>query len=388
MNLELFVQRAELLHKHLADLYQTATVLPWIPSELLPEAFKELYTTSRMVQLAAEELYQQNEELLQNRNLLETQRQHYQNLFEFAPAAYLVTNEKGIIKEANRAASQLLNVAQNFLVGKPIINFIPREQHQHFYSTLNQIGKSEQVREILLQLKPRHDDYFDAYLTVQSVSQPHGKETNLHWLLRKISEHQRIESTAIQNHTDLIENSPIHKYSKGENIPLNPLLIWCVRQGLVKLSTFYETGAERLTGLATKGMVFGSTMTSLPIYQATALADVELVSIYTSEIAVVPSLNEILLPKINQRLQQTQSFLFIAGKGKVQDRLHHLLELLKQQIGEPFPGGTRLTFRLTHEDMASACATTRVTITRLLGQFQEQGLISFDDKKHIICKHS
>lgn len=57
MNIELFCQRAELLHKYLADLYQTAIVLPWIPSDLVPEAFKELHHILNKLQVAAEELY-------------------------------------------------------------------------------------------------------------------------------------------------------------------------------------------------------------------------------------------------------------------------------------------------------------------------------------------
>jgi hypothetical protein len=42
-------------------------------------------------------------------------------------------------------------------------------------------------------------------------------------------------------------------------------------------------------GLATSGMVFGSSMTSLTIYQAMVLEDVELVSIYVAEIIAPPS---------------------------------------------------------------------------------------------------
>jgi uncharacterized circularly permuted ATP-grasp superfamily protein len=57
VNIELFCQRAELLHKYLADLYQTAIVLPWIPSDLVPEAFKELHHILNKLQVAAEELY-------------------------------------------------------------------------------------------------------------------------------------------------------------------------------------------------------------------------------------------------------------------------------------------------------------------------------------------
>ncbi|ADI64390.1 helix-turn-helix domain-containing protein [Trichormus azollae] len=387
MNIELFYQRAELLHQYLADLYQTAIVLPWIPSDLVPEAFKELKYTSNKLQLAAEELYHQNEELIQTRNLLETERQHYQELFEFAPDGYLVTNQQGIIQKANHTAAQLLNIAQNFLVGKPIINFIPREQYQHFYSELIQISQSPQTREILLSLKPRHGHYFNASLKVKSLVKNEQQSVTLYWLIRKITGLQQVKSTAVQDQKYLIGDRPINKHSKGESIVLNPLLIYYVVQGVVKLSTLCDTGKEVLTGLVTSGMLFSSSMTSLPIYQGTAITDIELVSIYISELTVLPSLSHILLPKIQQRLQQTESLLVIAATKKVEDRLLYLLEILKQQIGEPIPGGTRLTFRLTHQDIANACYTTRATITRLFTQLQKQGVISFDEKKHIICKN-
>ncbi|MBD2694039.1 PAS domain-containing protein [Anabaena catenula] len=386
MNIEKFVQRAELLHQRLADLHQTASVLPWIPSDLVPEAFKELYTTSKILQLEVQELYQHNEELIQTHKLLEADRQHYQHLFEFAPDAYLVTNAKGIILEANRAATKLLNISQHFLVGKSIISFITLEQHQYFYEQLIQISKSQKVRGILLPLKPHHGNSFKAALTVTSAKHQPRKSSKLYWLIRDISEYQPRESATVENQKNLIEHRPVHKYSKGETISLNPLLIWYVCKGVVKLSTFCETDQEVLTGLATEEMVFGSSMTSLPIYQATALTDVELVSIYLSEITLFSAISHTLLPKIQQRLQQTESFLVIAGRRRVKDRLHHLLELLKQQVGKPVPEGIRLSIRFTHEDMASSCCTTRATITRLIGKLQKQGIITFDHKKHMIFR--
>ncbi len=386
MNIEQFIQSTEALHSHLADLYQTASVLPWIPPELLPQAFKELYSTSKMVQLAAEELYQQNEKLIQTRNWLETERQRYQDLFEFAPDGYLVTNAEGIIQEANLAAAQLLNVSRQLLIGKPIVNFVHLEERQPFLCELSQLCQSDRVRELVVRLQQNQGEYFDAGLTVAVVRNHQGSVNSLRWLLRNINERQKKKTELIDNNNDLIQDRPVHKHTKGETIPLNPLVVWYVRQGLVKLNTFCETGEEILIGLATQDMVFGSNMTSLPIYQATALSDVELVSIYVAEIAVDPMLSHILLPKINQRLQQTESFLVIAGKRRVEERLYHLLQLLKQQIGEPVAEGTRLSVRLTHEDIASACCTTRVTITRLMGKLQQQGLISFDSKKYILLK--
>ncbi|MBN3877341.1 MULTISPECIES: PAS domain S-box protein [unclassified Nostoc] len=386
MNIEKFIQRAEVLHKRLADLYQTASVLPWISPDLLPQAFKELYNTSKIVQLAAEELYQQNEELVKTRNWLETERKHYQDLFDLAPDGYLVTNTEGIIQEANLTVAKLLNVSKQFLVGKSMISFVPLEERQHLRSEIIQLSQSNRARELLIRLQQRHGEFFDAALTVAVTRNPQEKATSLRWIVRNITERKRVESAVVKNDSDLFNNRPVDKYSKGETIPLNPLVILYVSQGLVKLSTYCETGEEVLIGLATAGMVFGSSLTSLNIYQATVLADVELVSIYAAEMAASPTLSHTLLPKINQRLQQTESFLVICGRRRVQERLHHLLQLLKREVGETVPEGTRLSVRFTHEDFASACCTTRVTITRLMGKLQEEGIISFDLKKHIILR--
>ncbi|BAZ50549.1 putative transcriptional regulator, Crp/Fnr family protein [Nostoc sp. NIES-4103] len=386
MNIEQFIQRTEALHQRLADLYQTASVLPWIQPDLLPQAFKELYSNSKMVQLAAEELYEQNEELIKTRNLLEAERQRYQDLFEFAPDGYLVTNAEGIIREANVSAAKLFNVPKQFLVGKPMIQFIRLEDRQCFRNEINNLSRADRVRELVLRLHQLNGEAFDAALTVGVVRNQYGRVSSLYWLLRNVNERQRTELVPVETNSGLIQDRPVYKYSKGETIPLNPLVVWYVCQGLVKLSTFCETGEEVLIGLATTQMVFGSNMTSLPIYQATALSDVEIVSICVAEIAATPLLSHTLLPKINQRLRQTEYFLVIAGKRRVEDRLHHLLQLLKQEVGEPFVGGTRLSVRLTHEDIASACCTTRVTVTRLMGKLQQQGLICFDSKKHIILK--
>ncbi|WP_096588644.1 PAS domain S-box protein [Calothrix sp. NIES-2098] len=386
MNLELFFQRTEVLHKRLADLYQTATVLPWVPTEMLPQAFKELHQSSKTLQLAVEELYQQNEELIRTQNFLETERQRYQELFDLAPDAYLVTNASGTIHEANQMAAKVFNVSKQFLVGKPITNFVPIEERQQIRTEINRLSESDINTELLVRLQQRHGDTFNAGLTVATVRNQQGQVISLRWLVRNIAERQQLGSPETKSVSSIIRDRRIYKYSKGDNISLNPLQIFHVCRGWVKLSTFCETGEEVLIGLVGAGTIFGSSMTSLKIYQAIALSDVEIVSIHVSEIAASPHLSHNFLPKINQRLQQTESLLAISGKRQVQERLHYLLEFLKQEIGEPVPGGTRLGARLTHEDIASACCANRVTITRFLSKLKQQGLISFDAQKHMILK--
>jgi CRP-like cAMP-binding protein len=235
-------------------------------------------------------------------------------------------------------------------------------------------------------LQQRHGDCFDAALTVASVRNQQGQVTSLKWLIRNIAGRKQWELPEIKNVTSIIKERRLYKYSKGDSIPLNPLQILYICQGWVKLSTFCETGEEVLIGLAGSGMIFGSSMTSLKIYQAIALSEVELVSIHVSEIAASPSLSHNFLPKINQRLKQTESLLAISGKRQVQERLYYFLQFLKQEIGETVPGGTRLNARLTHADIASACCANRVTITRFLSKLKQESLISFDSQKHMILK--
>jgi CRP-like cAMP-binding protein len=97
-------------------------------------------------------------------------------------------------------------------------------------------------------------------------------------------------------------------------------------------------------------------------------------------------LSQSFLPKITQRLRQTEALLAISGKRQVKERLHYFLQFLKQEIGQPMSQGIRLSVRLTHQDLADACCTTRVTITRLVGKLQQQGKIAFDSKHHMILK--
>ena len=55
------------------------------------------------LRVADEELRVQNDELAASRDMIELERQKYHDLFNFAPDAYIVTDIKGMIREANVA---------------------------------------------------------------------------------------------------------------------------------------------------------------------------------------------------------------------------------------------------------------------------------------------
>ncbi len=167
-----------------------------------------------------------------------------------------------------------------------------------------------------------------------------------------------------------------------------PNQLWVVCRGVVQLGTLYDNGEEALLGLAGPSMPFGLTLTLIRPYHAIALSDVDLMRLTQAEIDQSPMLAQGLFRQLTRRLRQTEAVLAMVGYRRVEDRLRHFLLLLKQEVGYPIPGGTRLTVRLTHQQLANAIGTTRVTVTRLISQLREEGWLSIDRHRHIVLSPS
>jgi CRP-like cAMP-binding protein len=160
--------------------------------------------------------------------------------------------------------------------------------------------------------------------------------------------------------------------------------IWVVCRGVVQLGTLYDSGDEAMLGLACPSMPFGLPLSFIRPYQASALTDVDLMRLTLAEVEQSPMLAQGIFRHLTRRLQQTEAVLAMVGYRRVEDRLRHFLLLLKQEIGQPNNGGTRLSIRLTHQQLANAIGTTRVTVTRLLSQLQEEGWLVVDNTRHIV----
>ncbi|MEY2983805.1 MAG: hypothetical protein RLZZ568_422 [Cyanobacteriota bacterium] len=177
-------------------------------------------------------------------------------------------------------------------------------------------------------------------------------------------------------------------HEKGEVIPLKENGCWQIYRGIVQISQLAANGEEILVGWSQAGSFVGLKLTpsQLDIYQAKALSDVYLRWYSADNIARNPQLSALILNQTLKRLRQAESLLAIAGYKRVDERLQALFQLLAQEMGQPLAGeaGIRLSVRLTHQMLANAIGTTRVTITRLLGELQTQGQVSFDDQRHLV----
>ena len=183
---------------------------------------------------------------------------------------------------------------------------------------------------------------------------------------------------------ELYHGRDLSSFRAGQSIPMQPQGVWVVCRGVVQLSTLYQSGDEALLGLAGPSMPFGLPLTLIDPYQATALSDVDLMGLTIAEIDQSSALAQEVGRHTVRRLRQTEAMLAMAGYRRVEDRLRQLLLLLQMEVGQPVAGGTRLSVRLTHQHLASAIGTTRVTVTRLLGQLRSEGRLLVDANRHII----
>ena len=174
-------ERAEQLRRRAeADPKQVAEVLPDLVQDLL-SALEEL-------QGVQEELRQQNEELATARLAAEAAEREWQDLFEFAPDGYLVTDLRGIVQEANRAAMVLLRVDRQFLLGKPLAVYVRDDERRAFRSLVAQLPELGEKRNWEVSLGPRAGQSLPTVMTVVVVRDLGGKPTVLRWMVRDLSD--------------------------------------------------------------------------------------------------------------------------------------------------------------------------------------------------------
>ncbi len=186
MNVDKFSQQIEELRSRVTRLFQRSTTESNSEQDITKEAFEEL-------QIALEELKVASEELEAARGTVEKERQRYQELFDFAPDGYFVTDIYGTILEANHAATALLNLLERFLIGKPLASFIRRSDHQAFFNYLTQLQQLDRGGEWEVCLQPRKKVCFDVALTVVTVRNKQGLPIALRWLMRDISKRRLLE---------------------------------------------------------------------------------------------------------------------------------------------------------------------------------------------------
>ncbi|MGQ4647934.1 ATP-binding protein [Lyngbya aestuarii] len=204
MNLDNFAQQIQQMRQRVVQLEGQAKESPTLTQRQQPElteiAFEEISIALEELEVANEELHQQNENLLVAYQAVAAESQRYQELFEFAPDGYLVTDPHGVIQEANCAAASLLNTPQELLVGKSLISYVVLEDCSAFYSQLNKLSQrqEEKLQEWEVRFQPPNQAPIANAVKVATIFSGEDKLVGLRWLLRDITERQQVEAEILK----------------------------------------------------------------------------------------------------------------------------------------------------------------------------------------------
>jgi PAS domain S-box-containing protein len=136
-----------------------------------------------------EELRMKQEQWAQVHERLRQEHQVYEDLFNHAPDAYLVTTAGGVIQQANVAASTLLQRQKESLIGKPLLVFVA-DTHKRLY--LDQLERLKMptdmvVQKWVLQIHPTNGTSLSASVNVTAQRDNRKQVVTLRWLIRESS---------------------------------------------------------------------------------------------------------------------------------------------------------------------------------------------------------
>ncbi len=185
----------------------------------------------------------------------------------------------------------------------------------------------------------------------------------------------------------------VEAFERGKTVffPGDPAeRVYFLLKGAVKLSRVYEAGEEITVALLRENSVFGvlSLITgqqSDRFYHAVAFTPVELLSAPIVQVeralAENPELSMLMLRGLSSRILQTEMMIETLAHRDMGSRLVSFLLILCRDFGVPTSEGIRIDLKLSHQAIAEAIGSTRVTVTRLLGELRQENMISIHKKK-------
>ena len=123
--------------------------------------------------------------------------------------------------------------------------------------------------------------------------------------------------------------------------------------------------------------VIGKSLSTIEPYVLKCITDVEAISIPKHQWENIST-------AILSHARQTQKMMCIIRRSRVHQRLWLLLQWLARKFGRIIEEGILINFQITHQDLADAIGTTRITVTKILNQLERDDLILRPRNKCIV----
>lgn len=230
----------------------------------------------------------------------------------------------------------------------------------------------------------------------------YGKEAFLHkgavvrllrekvWYLKGASVFRDLSDAEMNT---LAERALMREYARGRLI-LHPgehsELIFLIKEGRVKLSTYSSGGKEQILALLEPGDLFGDLAlvgerepVHVEAFEDTVVCGVrkeDFAGIVRAHPEIALRIIRVLAERLRLAEEEIENLVFRDVPG----RLAALLLRLGEAYGVRDKNSIRLTLRLTHYDLASMIGATRETVTNILARFRDEGLTDVEQRFIVI----
>ncbi len=170
-----------------------------------------------------------------------------------------------------------------------------------------------------------------------------------------------------------------HLYRAGESFES----IYALRSGFLKSSVILEDGRDQVTGFHMAGEILG--MDGIGTERHTA----DLIALEDSEVCIIPygrleeaGMQRQLHKAMSRELVRDQGVMMLLGTMRAEERLAAFLLNLSQRFVARGFSPSEFNLRMTREEIGSYIGLSLETVSRLFSRFQEDGLITVQ-QKHI-----
>jgi CRP/FNR family transcriptional regulator, cyclic AMP receptor protein len=157
---------------------------------------------------------------------------------------------------------------------------------------------------------------------------------------------------------------------------------YIVTRGSVAVCHAAPDGHETILSILKEGDFFGEMAmfdSSLRSASIKTLTEVEVGLIQQETFLAMleqhPRLTRQFVVVLAERLRSANRLVATTTSQDARARVASLLLYLAERFGEPIETGTRITLRLTHQEMANMIGTTRETVNRALNRFWDEHLV-------------
>lgn len=169
-----------------------------------------------------------------------------------------------------------------------------------------------------------------------------------------------------------------HQFPPRAVVPLAFNCAWRIETGALRSVTWLEDGSVVALALWTAGTIIDWTLVpELVRIECLTKVEATLLTEWQQDPEALVSY-----------IRQLEALAIIRSYRKVDVMLLQLLNWLANKFGHEVETGRLIDFRLTHQDLAELLGTTRVTVTRTLSHFEQQGVIDRLPAGRIVLKET